>query len=263
MSLIDNLALGFSVAASPEGLFYCVIGVTLGMVVGVLPGLGVMATLAMLMPITYHIEPAYAIIMLAGIYYGADFGGSTASILLNLPGTAMSAITALDGYPMAKKGQAGLALFLKAVASFVGSMIGCVLLAVFSAPLAAMALRFGPQEYFTLMLFGLVAASMLSSGSPLRSLAMVCFGMTLGLVGIDLNSGNARFTFGYPVLYDGLSLVAVAIGLFGIPELIANAGKTADSTLTKEKISLKSMLPDRAQWRRVLMPMPRSDPTET
>ncbi|WP_333828768.1 tripartite tricarboxylate transporter permease [Pararhodobacter sp.] len=253
----DNILLGLSVATSPEGLMYCLLGVTLGMVVGVLPGLGTMATLAMLMPLTYHIAPSFAVIMLAGIYYGAAFGGSTASILLNLPGTATSAVTAIDGYPMARKGQAGVALFITAIASFVGSFVGVIMLAAFSVPLAGMAMRFGPQEYFSLMLFGLVAASMLTNGSPLRALAMVCLGVALGLVGIDLNSGNARFTFGEPRLYDGLSLVAIAIGLFGLPEILSNAGKKQDTSISSQKISLRSMLPTREQWRRSAMPMLR------
>jgi len=255
--LLDNILLGFAVALSLKGLMYCGLGVLLGTVVGVLPGLGSMATLAMLMPITYHIDPTYAIIMLSGIYYGAAYGGSTASILLNLPGTVTSVITTLDGYPMARNGKAGLALFITAIASFVGSMIGAVLLACLSTPLAMIAKSFGPQEYFMLMTFGLVAASLLSSAQPLKSLIMVCTGMLLGIVGLDLNSGAERFTFGIPQFFDGLSLVAIAMGLFGLPEIIATARGGSKETVISEKISLRSMLPTKAEWKESAMPMLR------
>ncbi|WP_109467193.1 tripartite tricarboxylate transporter permease [Albibacillus kandeliae] len=257
MELLNNLALGLSVAASLGGLAYCFLGVTLGTLVGVLPGIGTMATLAMLLPITYHLEPNFALIMLAGIYYGAAYGGSTASILLNLPGTATSAVTGIDGYPMARKGQAGVALFMTAVASFVGSMFGVVLLSLFSVPLARVALEFGPQEYFSLMFLGLIAAALIGSGRSIRSLAAVTLGLALGLVGIDLNSGVARFAFGMPEFYDGLSLVAVAIGLFGLPEIISSAGRIIKAPMDTKDITLRSMLPSREQWRRSAMPMAR------
>lgn len=256
-SLLDNIALGFGVALSVEGLLYCALGVVLGTVVGVLPGLGTMATLAILMPITYHIDPTFAVIMLSGIYYGAAYGGSTASILLNLPGTVTSVITTLDGYPMARNGKAGLALFITAIASFIGSMLGAVLLAVLTVPLARIAMQFGPQEYFMLMAFGLIAASMLSTGQPLKSLIMVCTGMLLGIVGLDLNSGAARFTFGMPEFYDGLSLVAIAMGLFGLPEIISAARRGPEGRVTDEKISLRSMLPSKQEWKDSAMPMLR------
>ncbi|WP_323040220.1 tripartite tricarboxylate transporter permease [Gemmobacter sp.] len=256
-SLLENIALGFGVALSFEGLLYCALGVILGTVVGVLPGLGTMATLAILMPITYHIDPTFAVIMLSGIYYGAAYGGSTASILLNLPGTVTSVVTTLDGYPMAKNGKAGLALFITAIASFIGSMLGAVLLAVLTVPLARIAMQFGPQEYFMLMAFGLIAASMLSTGKPLKSLIMVCTGMVLGVVGLDLNSGSARFTFGMPEFYDGLSLVAIAMGLFGLPEIISAARRGPEGRVSNEKISLRSMLPNRQEWKDSAMPMLR------
>ena len=182
---------------------------------------------------------------------------STASILLNLPGTATSAVTGLDGYPMAQKGQAGVALFITAIASCVGSLFGVVLLSLFSAPLARVALQFGPQEYFSLMFLGLIAASLVGSGKSVRSLAAVTLGLALGLVGLDLNSGAARFTFGVTEFYDGLPLVAVAIGLFGLPEIIANAGRTVKSSVSSKDISFRSMLPSRDQWRKSGMPMLR------
>ncbi|KAA2315099.1 tripartite tricarboxylate transporter permease [Pseudooceanicola sediminis] len=256
-TLINDLALGLSVAASVGGLLYCFLGVFLGTVIGVLPGIGIMATLAMLMPITYHIDPNYALIMLGGIYYGASYGGSTASILMNLPGTATSAVTGLDGYPMAQQGRAGQALFMTAIASFVGSLFGVLLLVTLSVPLSRVALKFGPQEYVALMALGLIAASVIGSGRTVRSLASVSLGLALGLIGLDLNSGVARFTFGQTVLFDGLPLVAVAIGLFGLPEIIANAGRTTTPKVNQDKIRLRDMLPTRSDWRRSGMPMVR------
>lgn len=255
--LLSDLAIGIDVAISVNGLFYCFLGVFLGTLVGVLPGIGIMATLAMLMPITYHLDPNYALIMLGGIYYGASYGGSTASILLNLPGTATSAVTGLDGYPMAKQGRAGQALFMTAIASFFGSLVGVVLLAGFAVPLSKVALKFGPQEYVALMLLGLIAASVIGSGRSIRSLASVALGLALGVIGLDLNSGVARFTFGQTVLFDGLSLVAVAIGLFGLPEIIASAGREAIPRVHEAKIRLRNMLPTREDWRRSWMPMVR------
>ncbi|GHF44932.1 tripartite tricarboxylate transporter permease [Seohaeicola zhoushanensis] len=256
-SILDNLALGFAVAMSYEGLLYCGLGVLLGTMVGVLPGLGSMATLAMLMPITYHIDPTFAVIMLSGIYYGAAYGGSTASILLNMPGTVTSVVTALDGYPMAKNGQAGLALFITAIASFVGSTLGALMLAVLTVPLAGVAMQFGPQEYFMLMSFALVAASLLSTGRPVKSLITVMFGMLLGIVGLDLNTGTARFAFDMPEFFDGLSLVALALGLFGLPEIITTARGGPDSKLGAQSVSLRSMLPSREEWKRSFFPMLR------
>lgn len=255
--ILHNFALGWSVAGSLEGILYCLFGVSLGMLAGVLPGIGTMATLAMLLPITYHIESHFALIMLAGIYYGAAYGGSTASILLNLPGTATSAVTALDGYPMAQQGRAGVALFMTAIASCVGSLFGVVLLAFFAVPLSKVALAFGPQEYFALMVLGLVAVSFVGSGRPIRAIAAASLGMTLGLVGLDLNSGAARFTFGVSQLFDGLSLVAIAIGLFGLPEILSSAGRDVKAIVRAEDITMKSMLPTREDWRRSAMPMVR------
>lgn len=256
-SLFSDIALGLSVAASAGGLLYCFLGVFLGTFVGVLPGIGIMATLAMLLPITYHLDPNYALIMLGGIYYGASYGGSTAAILMNLPGTATSAVTGLDGYPMARNGRAGQALFMTAIASFVGSFFGVILLVGFAVPLARVALKFGPQEYVALMLLGLIAASVIGTGRSLRSLASVALGLALGLIGLDLNSGAARFTFGQTVLFDGLPLVAVAIGLFGLPEIIANAGRSELPKVLAGKIRMRDMMPSREDWKRSAMPMLR------
>ena len=255
--MIDNLALGFSVALSFHGLLYCFLGVFMGTVVGVLPGLGVMATLAILMPITFHLDTVYALIMLSGIYYGAAFGGSTASILLNLPGTANTAITCLDGYPMAQQGRAGVALFMTAVASFVGSIIGLLILALCAPLLAKIALNFGSPEYFTLMLLGLFAAGMLSKGSHVRSTASIFVGLLLGIVGTDISTGVQRFTLGLPELYAGLPLVAISLGLFGLPEVIGNAGRKDNVLVPSDQITLRSMLPNSEDIRRSVGPMLR------
>ena len=255
--MVDNLALGFSVALSLSGLFYCFLGVFLGTVVGVLPGLGVMATLAILMPITFHLETVYALIMLSGIYYGAAFGGSTASILLNLPGTANTAITCLDGYPMAQQGRAGVALFMTAVASFCGGIIGLLILALCAPLLARIALNFGSPEYFTLMLLGLFAAGMLSKGSHLRSTASIFIGLLLGIVGTDISTGVQRFTLGQPELYTGIPLVAISLGLFGLPEVIGNAGRQDNKPVSSDRITMRSMLPNREDIRRSTGPILR------
>ncbi|MCE5975003.1 tripartite tricarboxylate transporter permease [Sinirhodobacter sp. WL0062] len=255
--MLENLTLGFSVALSLGGLLYCLLGVVLGTVVGVLPGLGVMATLAILMPITFHLDAVHALIMLSGIYYGAAYGGSTASILLNLPGTANTAITCLDGYPMAQQGRAGVALMMTAVASFIGSILGLLILAFCAPILARVALNFGSPEYFTLMVLGLLAAGMLSKGSQLRSVAAIFIGLFLGIVGTDISTGVQRFTFDLPELYTGLPLVAISLGLFGLPEVIANAGRKDNAPQMVGKITMRSMMPTREDLRRSTMPMLR------
>jgi TctA family transporter len=257
MDIFSSMALGLGVALSLQGLFFCFVGVSLGTLVGVLPGLGPMASIAMLLPLTYHVSPTFALIMLAGIYYGAAYGGRITSILLNLAGEASSAVTLLDGYPMARQGRAGVALFITAIASFAGGVVGMVLLMLFSQPLAELAIRFSAQEYFSLMLLGLVAAALLAGEAPFRALAMVVFGLVLGLVGIDLNSGTARFTFGVPALYDGLSLVAIAVGLFGLPEVMASAGSKDQARPVPGTITMRSLMPTRADWKQAAMPMVR------
>ncbi|NDW01888.1 tripartite tricarboxylate transporter permease [Salipiger sp. PrR002] len=246
--MIDNLLLGFQVALSAETLLYCFIGVSIGMFIGVLPGVGPLAAISMLLPMTYYVSPTSALVMLAGIYYGAQYGGSVASILLRLPGTASSAVICLDGYEMTKKGRAGSALMLSALASFIGGSIGIVLMAAFSPALSDLALQFGSQEYFMLMALGLVAASTLSEGSAIRGLAMVVVGVALGLVGIDLTSGAMRFTYGNFELMDGVSLVASAMGLFGLAEILANIGQ-GERAAPSSKITLRSMMPTRKELR--------------
>src|ERR671915_869740 len=196
MELFNNLVLGFTVALSLQNLWFCFIGVLVGTLIGVLPGIGPLATIAMLLPITFNVPRVAAMIMLAGIYYGAQYGGSTTAILVNLPGETGAVVTCIDGYQMARQGRAGPALAIAALGSFVAGTIGTLLIALFGPPLAEVALRFGAPEYFSLMLMGLVAAAVLSHGDVVKSLAMVALGLLLGVVGTDVNSGMARFSFG-------------------------------------------------------------------
>jgi len=256
MDLIANLSLGLQTALSPAALFFCLAGVTLGMLIGVLPGIGAMAAIAMLLPLTWHVPPTEALIMLAGIYYGAQYGGSTASILLRLPGTPQAAVVTLDGYPMAQAGRAGVALFITTIASFAGSIIGVLLLAGFAPWLAQAAQGFRAPDYFALMVLGLVAAALLAQGSAIRGLIMVVAGLVLGLVGTDLQSGTFRYTLGRPELTDGIGLVALAMGLFGVSEVIANAPNPPPPQ-AGQRPRLREMLPTREDWRRAVPAMLR------
>ncbi|MCU0942832.1 MAG: tripartite tricarboxylate transporter permease [Hydrogenophaga sp.] len=222
MDLFDNLALGFGVAFSLQNLIYAFVGVLLGTLIGVLPGLGPLATIAMLLPVTYGLEPVSALIMLAGIYYGAQYGGSTTAILVNLPGESSSVVTVIDGYQMARKGRAGPALAAAGLGSFFAGCVGTLVLAAFAPPLTEVALSFGPSEYFALMVLGLIGAVVLASGSLVKALAMIVLGLLLGLIGTDINSGVARFTFDIPELTDGVNFVVVAMGIFGYGEIISN-----------------------------------------
>jgi putative tricarboxylic transport membrane protein len=222
MELFNNLILGFSVAITPINLLYAFIGVLLGTLIGVLPGVGPVATIAMLLPITFNLNPVSALIMLAGIYYGAQYGGSTTAILVNIPGESSSVVTCLDGYQMARQGRAGPALAIAAIGSFFAGCVATLLIAVAAPPLAEVALKFGPSEYFSLMVFGLIAATVLARGSLIKAIAMVVFGLLLGIIGTDVNSGVLRFTFGIPELSDGIGFVVVAMGMFGTAEIIAN-----------------------------------------
>ncbi len=222
MELLSDFGLGLATALTWQNLLYCFIGVFLGTLVGVLPGLGPVATIAMLLPVTFTLGPAPAMIMLAGIYYGAQYGGSTTAILVNLPGESSSVVTALDGYQMARQGRAGPALGMAAIGSFLAGCVATLILALFAPPLAELALKFGPAEYFSMMALGLVAAVVLASGSILKAVAMVLLGILLGLVGTDVNSGQQRFTFGVAGLSDGISFVALAMGLFGLADVILN-----------------------------------------
>src|ERR671920_495527 len=209
MEVLNNLLLGFPVAVTPIHLLYCFIGVLLGTLIGVLPGVGPVATIAMLLPITFNLSPVAALIMLAGIYYGAQYGGSTTAILVNLPGETSAVVTCIDGYQMARQGRAGPALAIAALGSFFAGTVGTLLMALFGPPLAEIALKFGSPEYFSLMLMALVAAAVLAQGDMLKSLAMVGLGLLLGIVGNDVNTGIPRFSFGITELTDGIGFVVV------------------------------------------------------
>ena len=237
MELVSNLLVGAQTAFTLWNLLYCLIGVFLGTAIGVLPGLGPTATIAMLLPITFGLPPVSALIMLSGIYYGAQYGGSTTAILVNLPGESSSVVTALDGYQLAKQGHAGRALAIAAISSFFAGTVCTLLIALFAPPLAEVALKFGPAEYFSLMVLGLVASIVLASGSLLHALGMIVLGLLLGLVGTDVNSGTARYSFGFPELADGISFVTVAMGIFGLGEIIANLAHEKTRTVMMKKVT--------------------------
>jgi putative tricarboxylic transport membrane protein len=222
MDIFHNLVMGFGVALSPMHVVYALVGCLLGTLIGVLPGIGSVATIAMLLPITFNLSPVAALIMLSGIYYGAQYGGSTTSILVNIPGEAGSVVTCLDGYQMARQGRAGAALAIAALGSFFAGCVATVIIALAAPPLAEIALKFGPSEYFSLMVFGLIAATVLAHGSLVKAIAMVVWGLLFGLIGTDVNSGVLRFTFGVPELSDGIGFVIVAMGMFGTTEIILN-----------------------------------------
>ncbi|OYT90782.1 MAG: hypothetical protein CFE43_16575 [Burkholderiales bacterium PBB3] len=252
MDLINNLALGFGVAFTPINLMYAFVGCLLGTLIGVLPGIGPLATIAMLLPATYALPPVSALIMLAGIYYGAQYGGSTTAILVNLPGESSSVVTVIDGYQMARNGRAGPALAAAGLGSFFAGCVGTLILAAFAAPLTELAFKFGPAEYFSLMILGLIGAVVLASGSLLKAIAMIVLGLLLGMVGTDVNSGVPRFSFDIPELTDGIGFIVIAMGVFGYGEIISNLSKheserevfTANVTgLMPTKEDFKNMIP--------------------
>ena len=255
MEIFANLLLGFQTAASAANLVYCLVGVALGTAIGVLPGLGPAATIAMLLPITFGLEPVSSLIMLAGIFYGAQYGGSTTAILVNLPGESSSVITALDGHAMAKRGQAGKALATAALGSFFAGTVTTLLIALFSPPLAEMALKFGPAEYFSLMVLGLVASVVLANGSLLHAFGMITLGLLLGMIGTDVNSGVARFSFDVPELTDGISFVVVAMGVFGIGEIIGNLQNEAERSVMVKKVT--GLMLDKEDFKAIAAPVVR------
>jgi TctA family transporter len=255
MELLSNLGLGLSTSLTPLNLLYCLAGVFLGTLIGVLPGLGPTATIAMLLPVTFTLPPVSALIMLAGIYYGSQYGGSTTSILVNVPGEAASVVTALDGYQMARQGRAGAALTTAAVGSFFAGTVATIILALFAPPLAAVALKFGPAEFFSLMVLGLLASVVLARGSLLHAMGMVVLGLLLGLVGTDVNSGTQRFTFGLLRLADGIGFVVVAMGMFGLAEITRNLENEGDRSTVVEKVT--SLMPTREDWKRMIGPILR------
>ncbi|WP_181708166.1 tripartite tricarboxylate transporter permease [Chthonobacter rhizosphaerae] len=255
MELLSDLALGFATAASPANLLFCLIGVILGTLIGVLPGIGATATIAMLLPITFQLEPVSSLIMLSGIYYGAQYGGSTTAILINMPGESSSAVTAIDGYQMARAGKAGTALAVAALGSFFAGSVATLLVAIFAPLLTVIALKFGAAEYFSLMVLGLVSAIALAHGSVPKALAMVTLGLLLGLVGTDIYTGTPRFTMDLPEFADGLNFVALAVGLFGIAEILRNLEGDQDRTVIGA--SLSGLWPSREDLGRMVGPMVR------
>jgi putative tricarboxylic transport membrane protein len=255
MELLANLGLGFETALSPWNLLYCFVGVLLGTAVGVLPGLGPIATIAMLLPLTFSLPPVSALIMLAGIYYGAQYGGSTTAILINLPGESSSVVTAIDGYQMAKQGRAGQALATAALGSFFAGSVATFIVALFAPPLANVALQFGPAEYFSLMVLGLVTSVALASGSLLKAFTMVVLGLLLGLVGTDVETGVPRYTFDLPELADGLNFVALSMGVFGLGEIIRNLEH--EHTRSVMVRSVGGLMLSRADFKRIVGPVLR------
>ena len=246
MDLLNYLYLGFSVALQPMNLFYCFIGVLIGTLVGVLPGLGPVAAMSLLLPATFHTSPVASIIMLSGIYYGAMYGGSTTSILVNIPGEAASVMTCLDGYQMARQGRAGPALGISAFGSFIAGTVGILGMMLISPPLVNFALKFGPPEYFSLMILGLMILTFLTAASMIRALMMAVFGLVVGCIGLDNISGLARFAFNIPELLDGVGLVPVVMGLFGISEVMLNIElKIKQEVFTTE---VKGLLPSLQDW---------------
>ena len=247
MELIDNLTLGFATALTLQNLFYCFIGVLIGTLIGVLPGIGPVATLAMLLPVTYALPPTSALIMLAGIYYGAQYGGSTTAILVNLPGESSSVVTCIDGYQMARRGRAGAALATAALGSFFAGTIGVLIVAALALPMVELAFKFGPAEYFSLMVLGLIGAVVLAGGSLIKAIAMIVLGLLLGLVGTDVNSGVARFSFEIPELADGINFAAVAMGVFGFAEIIANLEQKDKREVFTSKVG--RLMPSKAEFK--------------
>jgi putative tricarboxylic transport membrane protein len=255
LELFQNLIYGFSVAFSLQNLLYCFLGCLLGTLIGVLPGIGPLGTIAMLMPITFTISPIAALIMLAGIYYGAQYGGSTTAILVNLPGETSAVVTCIDGYQMARQGRAGPALAIAAVGSFFAGTLCTLLIALFGPPLAGIALKFGPAEYFSLMLMGLITAAVLAHGDMLKSLAMVAMGLLLGSVGTDVDSGVKRFCFDIFELADGIGFVVIAVGVFAVGEIVGNLGEPEERQVFTSKV--KGLFPTKEDLKKSIFPILR------
>lgn len=249
MEILTSLLHGFSVVFQPYNLMWAVFGVFVGNLIGVLPGMGVLASISILLPLTYTMTPTAALIMLAGIYYGSQYGGGITSIMLNLPGTAAHAVACLDGNPLARQGKAGSALFMLMLSSFVGATFGILAMMLFSPALVAISFKFGPAEYFSMMLLGLLAGATLARGSAIKGIAMVVVGLILGVVGTDVNTGIARFDFGIPELQDGLQIVALAMGLFGIADFLRNINRVNADTSVLGKVSTRSLRPQKGDIR--------------
>jgi putative tricarboxylic transport membrane protein len=256
MEIFHHLLFGLQVAVQPVNLLFCFIGVLVGTLVGVLPGLGPVAAISLLLPATFHAPPVASIIMLSGIYYGAMYGGSTTSILVNIPGEAASVVTTIDGYQMARQGRAGAALGISAFGSFIAGTLGVVGLAFLAPPLARVALKFGPPEYFSLMILGLTVLTFLAGGSMVKSLMMACVGVIIGNIGLDLVAAQPRFTFGLDILLDGVGLVPLVMGLFGVSEVLLNIEERLDKQTVFET-KVKGLLPNRKDWRESILPIIR------
>ncbi|MBP6778154.1 MAG: tripartite tricarboxylate transporter permease [Piscinibacter sp.] len=248
MELLNNLALGFSVAFTIQNLLYALFGCILGTLIGVLPGLGPVATIAMLLPSIYALDATPALIMLAGIYYGAQYGGSTTAILINVPGESSSVVTAIDGYQMARQGRAGAALAAAGLGSFFAGCVGTIVIAAFAPPLTELAFQFGPAEYFSLMVLGLIGAVVLASGSLLKAISMIVLGLLLGQINTDVISGLPRYSFEIPELTDGIGFVAIAMGVFGFGEIMSNLGRPAEHREVFTK-NVKGLWPTREDFR--------------
>ncbi|MGV2907722.1 tripartite tricarboxylate transporter permease, partial [Achromobacter sp. AGC25] len=245
MDIFNNLMHGFSVAFALDNLMWAVFGVFMGNLIGVLPGMGVLAAISILLPLTYTMTPTAALVMLSGIYYGSQYGGGITSIMLNLPGTASHAVACLDGNPLARNGKAGSALFMLMFSSFCGASVGILAMILFSPLLVDVAFKFGPAEYFSMMMLGLLAGATLAKGSAIKGVAMVVVGLLLGVVGTDVNTGTMRFHFGILELSDGLQIVALAMGLFGVADFLKNINRIGgDSKVTSAKVGMKSMRPE-------------------
>jgi TctA family transporter len=255
MELLDNVLLGLQTALRVENLLYCLIGVALGTAVGVLPGIGPTATIALLLPITFNFEPVTSLIMLAGIYYGAQYGGSTTAILINLPGESSAAVTAIDGHEMARKGRAGPALAAAALGSFFAGTVATIVIILFAPPLVRLALQFGPAEFFSLVVLGLIASIALARGSTVKALAMIVLGLLFGSVGQDLYTGTPRFVFGVRELYGGINFVSVAVGMFGVAEILRNL--ESETTRTVMVKTIKNLWPTKEDFRRSVGPVLR------
>src|SRR5918992_367052 len=255
MELVDNLGLGLETAIRWENLLYCFIGVLLGTAVGVLPGIGPTATIGLLVPITFGLDAVSALIMLAGIYYGAQYGGSTTAILINLPGESSAAVTAIDGHEMARNGRAGPALATAAIGSFFAGTVATLVIVLFAPPLAAVALTFGSQEFFSLVVLGLIVSTTLARGSTLKALAMIVLGLLLATIGQDQFTGTPRFTFGVRELFDGINFVSVAVGMFGVAEILRNLEDEKTRTLVTRTI--RNLWPTREDFRRITAPILR------
>jgi len=255
MDLISHLVLGLETVLQFHNIAYCFVGVLLGTLIGVLPGIGPTATISMLLPLTFSLSPETSLIMLAGIFYGAQYGGSTTAILINLPGEISASVTAIDGYQMARQGRAGAALAIAAIGSFFAGTVATFVIALFALPLTRLALSFQPAEYFSLMVLGLVSSVALAHGSIIKALAMIVFGLLLGLVGTDIYTGAQRFTLGQLDLLDGIDFVAVAVGVFGVAEIIRNLENEPEGKSNIARIS--SLMPSREDLRASFMPIVR------